>query len=143
MHFGDIENNELKSYLEKNHSFNNITNIMLKMFQGSIGRALKIKENINIYNEVNSCLENLEKPDLINVLNNSQVIYKQKDEINQILEYINVYLLEKSKEEYKKAIKYLNSIKIVEETKERLSYNSNFDMSIDNMLINIWEEFNN
>ena len=130
-------------YLEKNYNFNNITKTMLKMFEGSISKALKIKDNLDIYNNLNSCLENIEKSDLIDVLNNSEVIYKQKDQINQILEYINVYLLEKAKEESQKAIKYLNSIKIVEKTKERLKNNSNFDMSIDNMLINIWEEFNN
>ena len=35
------------------------------------------------------------------------------------------------------------AIKIVEDTKKRLNFNSNYDMSIDNLLINIWEEFNN
>ena len=37
---------------------------------------------------------------------------------------------------------YTNCIKIVEDTKKRLKQNSNYDMCIDNMLFNMWEEIN-
>lgn len=113
------------------------------MFQGSIGKALNVKEKIELYDEINLILENLQKPNIINVLNNAPSIYKGKDDIKDILEYFNVYFLEKAKEEYYNSNKYLNAIKIVEDTKKRLNFNSNYDMSIDNLLINIWEEFNN
>ena len=85
----------------------------------------------------------MQKPNIINVLNNSTSLYKGKDDINDILEYLNVYFLEKAKEKDHNFNKYLNAINIVEDTKKRLSFNSNYDMSIDNLLINIWEEFNN
>ena len=39
-------------------------------------------------------------------------------------------------------IQYTNCIKIVEETKDRLKKNSNYDMTIDNLLLKIWEEIN-
>ena len=32
--------------------------------------------------------------------------------------------------------------KLIEETKQRLNSNTNYDMSIDNLLFKIWEEFN-
>ena len=35
---------------------------------------------------------------------------------------------------------YTNCIKIVENTKKRLQQNANYDMCIDNMLFNMWEE---
>ena len=141
--FTRIEENELKEYLEKTQDFENITTPMLRTFQGSIGKALKVKEKYELYNKLNNILENLEKSDLINILNNSQEIYKGKEDIETILEYFNVYFLEKAKEDYHNSSKYLNSIKIVEETKNRLYDNSNYDMSIDNLLLKIWEEFNN
>ena len=37
---------------------------------------------------------------------------------------------------------YTKCIKIVENTKERLKNNSNYDMCIDNMLFNMWREVN-
>ena len=37
---------------------------------------------------------------------------------------------------------YTNCISIVENTKKRLQQNANYDMSIDNMLFNIWQEIN-
>ena len=66
-----------------------------------------------------------------------RVLY-QKVNIDNILEYINVLLLKMSK----KNIRYIQAIKIVENTKKRLKANSNYDMCIDNMLFNIWEEVN-
>ena len=128
---------------KQNLEFKNITDTMLKMFEGSIGKAIKIKEKMQIYNEINLILENIQNQGMVEILNSSTNLYKQKENINEILEYINVYFLEKAKEEYYNAKSYLNAIKIVEDTKKRLNFNSNYDMSIDNLLMNIWEEFNN
>ena len=68
----------------------------------------------------------------------SEILYKNKDDIENILEYINLTLLNLTKEE----IKYVNCINIVEDTKKRLNQNANYDMCIDNMLFNMWEEVN-
>lgn len=69
-------------------------------------------------------------------MSKKEVFDKQKENIFEILEYINV-LLYNTKE-----ISKLNCIKIVEDTKKRLQSNSNFDMAIDNLLIKMWEEVN-
>ena len=138
--FENIDNAELKKFLEDNYEYKNIDDTMLKIFDGSIGRALKVKEKSELFNDINKILENLNSSNIINLLNNSESIYKGKEDINEILEYLNIYFLDKAKEEYHNTDKYLNAIKIVEDTKERLRYNSNYDMSIDNLLINIWEE---
>lgn len=72
------------------------------------------------------------------MLNKKDIIFKNKDDIDEILNYINVNLFNKSKEN----IKYINGVKIIEETKDRLKKNCNYDMSIDNMIFKLWEEIN-
>ena len=80
----------------------------------------------------------LDKKDIIDILNLGEEIYKSKDDIIDILEYINVILLKLAKEE----AKYVKCINIVEDTKKRLKQNANYDMCIDNMIFNMWEEVN-
>ena len=65
-------------------------------------------------------------------------LYQSKEEINDILEYMNIILLKMAKEN----VKYANCIDIVENTKKRLHQNANYDMCIDNMIFNMWEEVN-
>ena len=39
-------------------------------------------------------------------------------------------------------INYINTIHIIEQTKQRILANANYDMSIDNLLLKLWEEVN-
>ena len=55
-----------------------------------------------------------------------------------ILDYINIILLKLAKEN----TQYANCIDIIENTKKRLNQNANYDMCIDNMIFNMWEEVN-
>ena len=80
--------------------------------------------------------DNLDKEDLIELIKKLDILYTAKDEILDMLDYINIILLKKAREN----IKYADCIKIVENTKRRIAQNANYDMSIDNMLFNIWEE---
>ena len=61
-----------------------------------------------------------------------------KENIYNILDYMIVCLYSKSSEN----IKYLNCIEIVNECANKLKRYSNFDMTIDNLLIKLWEELN-
>ena len=36
---------------------------------------------------------------------------------------------------------YINSIQIIEQTKQRFLQNANYDMTIDYLLLKLWEEF--
>ena len=58
----------------------------------------------------------MQNKDLIDVIQMAEIIYKSKEEIKQILEYINVLLMKLSKQN----IKYINCVQIVEETKRRI-----------------------
>ena len=75
---------------------------------------------------------------LIELIEFADVLYKLKEEIYDMLDYINIILLKKAKKDYI----YTNCIKIVENTKKRLQQNANYDMCIDNLVFNIWEEVN-
>lgn len=140
--FNPLENSEIKQYLEKNLDFQNVSETLLEIFEGSIGKALKVKEKQELYNNIETTLSNFSCESVIDLINNATEIYKGKENINEILEYFNIYFLKKAKEEYNNASKYVKAIEIVEDTKKRLVYNSNYDMTIDNLLINIWEELN-
>ena len=140
--FNSLENGELKQYLENKLEFQNISETMLETFEGSVGKALKVKEKQELYSNMETTLKNFNCNSVIDLINNATEIYKGKENINEILEYFNIYFLKKAKEEYNNASKYVKAIEIVEDTKKRLVYNSNYDMTIDNLLINIWEELN-
>lgn len=141
--FNSLENGELKQYLENKLEFQNISETMLENFEGSVGKALKVKEKQELYSNMETTLKNFNCNSVIDLINNATEIYKGKENINEILEYFNIYFLKKAKEEYNNASKYVKAIEIIEDTKKRLVYNNNYDMTIDNLLINIWEELNN
>ncbi len=138
MYFEPIEINEVKKYIKGINISKDINENILNLSQGSIGKAIKLIENQSLYENIEKLLEDLTKKDLIDIIKMSEEIYKSKEEIESILEYMNVVALELSK----KNIKYIRCIETIEETKKRLKANSNYDMCIDNMLFNIWEEVN-
>ena len=136
--FKPIEKELIKKYLEEKYEMFNISSNMLETFQGSIGKAIILKDKKEQYEKIEMMIKNLDKKDIIDILNLGEEIYKSKDDIIEILEYINVILLKLSKEE----TKYVKCINIVEDTKKRLKQNANYDMCIDNMILNMWEEVN-
>lgn len=133
--FQKIEENELEGYA-KNVLNLNLSKEFIKICEGSIGKLLEIEENKEIYTAVNSLLDNIEKYNFTTLINKAEVLYKEKEKIQEILDYINVYLYNQ------RDMKKLNCIKYVEEVKKRLLANSNYDMCIDYLLMKLWEEIN-
>ena len=138
VYFDRIQDSEIKKYLEKNYKEESIGTGIIDIADGSIGKAINLKDKFETYEKINIIVDNLEKYDIIQLLRNAEDIYNNKDEIFEILEYINVLLMKKSKTNYK----YANCIQIIEETKKRIKSNSNYNMCIDYMLFGIWEEVN-
>lgn len=136
--FKPINGNLIKKYMEETYEMNHISSNMLEAFQGSIGKAISLKDKREIYDKIEKNIQELDKKSIIDILQSSEEIYKDKEDIMNILEYTNIILLRLAKEN----IKYANCIQIVENTKKRLNQNANYDMSIDNMIFNIWEEVN-
>ena len=127
INFEPILEKQIKDFI------NNIDDNLVKMSGGSIGRAIDYNNNKELYEEINIILQNMGKEDLITVMKNSDVLYKQKENIKDVLDYINTYLYN---------LKNYECIKYVEETKKRLNYHSNYDMTIDFLIIRMWEEIN-
>ena len=138
LRFNKISNENIVRFLEENYQTKVTSQIMLEAFQGSIGNAIKLQDKQEEYEQIENVIVNLEKRDKIDTLNKADVIYKAKDEKIEILDYINIVLLDMAK----RSNKYANCINIVEDTKKRLKSNANYDMSIDNMLLKMWEQVN-
>lgn len=107
---------------------------------GSIGKLIKLQNNIEIYKSLDNIVNDIYTKDIADIWQESEILYKSKDNINNLLDYLNIVFFNKllnSKNE-----KSIIAIKIVENTKKRLASNANYDMCIDNLLLKIWEDFN-
>ncbi len=138
IHFSKIEDEKIRKYLEEKYELKDISTNMLEIFQGSIGKAILLKDKKEQYEKIELIIKSISQKSIIDILNMSEILYKSKEEIFDILEYINVILIKLSKIDYE----YIKCINSVEETKTRLNQNANYDMSIDNMLFNMWEDVN-
>ena len=135
MHFEKLPNNELKELLENRYQIKVKSGLMLESFQGSIGKALKMQEQYEMYESIEEIIKKLQEKSIIDILKTSEIIYKSKEEIFDILEFINIIILNLAKTSFK----YAKCVEIVENTKKRLKSNANYDMSIDNMLLKMKE----
>ncbi len=136
--FNKLEDDELKRILKEKYSFSNISNLVLKIADGSIEKALSVIEKEKDYtriNEIYSKIETLRKTDIIN---SKEELFKDKESAEEILDYINVIFFDKVEQN----TKFVNCMQIVEDTKARLKNNNNFDMTIDNFNMAVWEEIN-
>ena len=133
--FKNIDNNLLKDYAINVLGYENISDNILKSFYGSIGKAIKQKEFREKYTDIDMLISNLDKKDIIDILLEGKILY-DKENIYDILDYITVCLYSKFSE------KYINCIKYVNKCADRIRGNSNFDMSIDQLLFQMWEELN-
>jgi len=133
MHFESIKIEEIRKYINYNYPDQEISENIINLSQGSIGKVIKLNENKNIYENIEKIFLSMQNSDLIEILKMSEEIYKTKEEINSILDYMNVILLKLGKQN----IKYVICIELVEQTKKRLKANSNYEMCIDNLLFNM------
>jgi DNA polymerase-3 subunit delta' len=135
--FQNIDDESLKKYAIENLQYNEISDNMLKSFGGSIGKAEKLKENSDKYKEIENFTKLLMNKNLPEIMQIGKVLY-DKENIYDILDYLIVCLYSNSSENKK----YLNCIELVNKCISRLKINSNFDMSIDSLLMEMWEELN-
>ncbi len=135
--FRNIDDKNLAEYSKNVIGYTELSDNLLKSFDGSIGKAIKVKKIQEKYNSIDLLVNNLEKKDIVDIFLEGKIVY-DKENIYDILDYIIVCLYAKSKQNEK----YLDCIKSVNKCLARLRTNCNFDMSIDNMLFEMWEEIN-
>ena len=136
--FQKLTNENLKEYANL-HSIALNTNL-LSACNGSIANLINLKDNIETYEALDVILENFSNKDIVDIWNESEVLYKSKENIFNLLDYFTINFSNKLRASNEN--KYINIIKYVETAKKRLSSNANYDMCIDNLLLKIWEEFN-
>ena len=124
------------SFMKENFPKDNISENIIDAANGSIGKAILLKDKQELYASIDKIFNNIENLNLIDTLNTADIIYKSQEDKYDILEYINIILFKKLKYN----INYINTISIVEDTKKRLKANSNYNMTIDNLIMTIWEE---
>ena len=135
--FNNIVNELIKKYIDENLEYGELSENLLKYINGSIGKAIKLKDIKDKYTEIENYLKKVTSLDIVDFLYYGKVIY-DKENINDILNYIIVCLYSNSKDN----VNYIYAIEHVNKCSLRLKANSNFDLCIDNMLMGIWEEMN-
>ena len=136
IYFNNLSEEELKKYINGNFNISEFSDNMIKACGGSIGKASIIYENRDVYTELDKIFTNVEGYTLTDIISKLEILYKSKEEINNILEYINTIFIKKAKDN----IKYIENIKYVEETKRSINANCNYDMCIDNLIFKIWSK---
>lgn len=133
--FKNISDKLLAKFATEIIGYEELTENLLKAFGGSIGKAIKLKENSEKYLEIENLMKDLSKKDIIDIMLNAKIIY-DKENIYEVLDYmiICLYDLKEEKREYLNCIEHVNTCYM------RLKANANFDMSIDTLLFNMWEE---
>lgn len=133
--FKNISDDLISKFCTEIIGYNNLADNLLKSFGGSISKAIKLKENSEKYLQIENLVKDLSKKDIIDIMLNAKIIY-DKENIYDILDYIVVCLYDLGKNNSQ----YLNCIEYVNNCYSRLKSNANFDMSIDTLLFNMWEE---
>lgn len=133
--FNKLSDDEIKKYFQNNLEI--IDNNMINAFGGSIEKALILKDKKEIFSEIDEIFKNIENMDELQILSIKDTIFKDKDDVFYILDYINTIFYDKMLKNIYHAEKYEKCIKIIEDTKLRLKKNNNYDMAIDNCLFTI------
>ena len=129
--FEDLTDKQIADYL------NIQDKEIIKLCGGSLEKASKIQENKDTYLQLKNFANALETSSLIECFDISKMFTALKDNILEILDYLNIIFFEKANAN----IKFAKAISTIEKTKKKIMANNNFDMSIDYMVIHIWEEF--
>lgn len=138
INFNKLAKEDMLKILKSKYNYQNIADMVYKTSNGSINKSIQIIERQSEFENINKIFNNLENISIIDLINSKEEVFKEKEEINNTLDYIITIFFDKIKSNNK----YIGCINIAEKTKERLRKNSNYDMTIDNFMLNVWEEIN-
>lgn len=138
INFNKLAKEDMLKILKSKYNYQNIADMVYKTSNGSINKSIQIIERQSEFENINKVFSDLENISIIDLINSKEEVFKEKEEIDNTLDYIITIFFDKIKSNNK----YIGCINIAERTKERLRKNSNYDMTIDNFMLNIWEEIN-
>ena len=133
--FQKLSQEELQTALQQ-MQVEDIPQSLYPMFEGSIQKAQRILERRQTYEEIQEIFSHVERYHLLDVINRMDCLYKNKEIMDDILDYIMVLFSQKMVQDSK----YIQYIETINQVKNNLKANSNFDMNIDQLLFTIWEE---
>lgn len=130
--FDDIDINELKLFLENRGE--NVSEELLELYQGSIGKALKLNGIEEQYLEIKKLVETVNDENKLYFMKDMSKIITKENAI-EVFEYMNILMFKLGKEDDK----YLNAIPIISKAlnKLNLKFNCNLEMIVDNMLLEV------
>ena len=138
--FSELTKENISKFIQEKFSTTNFNENMLELCSGSIKRAIDVFEKRDVLSQINDIANNVTKVDKLKFIQENEIFYNNKEDINLLLNYMNILFFKGiNKDNVDSSSKCMEYI---EEAKRKLSYSNNFDMTIDNMLIKIWEEFN-
>ena len=140
--FRNLDDADIIKYVNEKNSGIDINKDILKLCNGSILKAEFVIQKIDILDKIKDFVMNIDKQNELVFFQNNELFYNNKDDIILLLEYVNILLFEKIKGNLGNINGFINSMKIVESTKLKLINSNNYDMTIDNMLLKMWEEIN-
>lgn len=104
---------------------------LIQLLEGSLLNAENIEQKKEQYAQLSNLVNVLENKQLVEAFNSADLLYKGKDDIITLLEYLNLIFFSRNE---------INAIPIIEKTKKKILANNNYDMTIDYCLMNIWDE---
>lgn len=142
IYFKELDDSEIFKYIGKNYEGTLLENDLIKLCGGSIAKADFIVNKVQLLNQIKDFILAIERTNKLVFMQKNQLLYDNKEDINLVLDYIYILLFEQAKKNNRNTNGYINSMKFVEKTKNKLLNSNNYDMTIDNMLLNMWEEIN-
>ena len=120
--FDILSNEEIKEI------YSHLSNEMIELLEGSLENVETIEAKARQYDELTRISDILESGDLVKAFNNCDLLYTEKCDIMNMLEYLNMIFFKK---------RNIKAIDTIEKTKRKISQNNNYDMCIDYLIMNI------
>lgn len=138
--FNNLEDKEIKNFIAEKNNSGTFDENMLELSGGSLKKAISISEKSEILEKLETIINSLEYTNELSFILNNEFFSTNKEDINLLLDYTYVLLFKHINSSNRMAC--IKAMSVVEHTKKKLMQSNNFDMTIDNMLIKIWEAFN-
>ena len=96
-----------------------------------------------MYFQIDDLISDIErKNDIVEIFKYNVLFTNNKEDLDMIIDYMILQFSNKLKNNINQDIeKYVNSINHLNIVRQAFSINANLDMTIDNLLISLWEEF--
>ena len=129
--FLPLSNDEIKSFYKDEEIDENI----IYFSRGSIGKVEHLKEKGYVQDIIN-IYESLKNKNLLQLNKAFLKLKEYKADIQEILELIMLKYFDELNEDYAIRIKQID---IVEKCRQNLKKNANFDIALDNMMLELWK----